>query len=435
MISPKIRNLLRWCSRIIFLVLFLLFMLAGELPFWLRKILGNVPKADGEFVPPLNLWQSFLKGILPETSGFNLLAIALTGTILGMVSLFAVLIIILSFWKGRLFCMYVCPLGTCLELQGKFLPSAKKRVSLNWNGLIFWTTVCAAILGIPVFLFLDPLSSFNRLGLLLNPPFPLAALLPMSLLLVIFLLGFIKPMFWCADLCPLGYFYVMLGKVRSMFKKKKEKSGEEPVSRTRRELLAGLAIGIPAVVLLRSVPFAARGKNIPVLPPGAGTPDRFHFTCSRCYACVNVCPNKVIQVKMPSLDDAPESCFAPRMSMDHAYCADDCNLCTQVCPTKAIKPLDMDTKKCVQIGIAEVDHSTCLAWAHGEHCLICEEYCSYAAFDSIVDENGIPCPVVSKDRCRGCGICQSACPVRPVRAIRVKGVFEQRQLDPIEEYW
>lgn len=427
--------------KLAFLSLFIIFGLTGELPLWVRKIMGNAPDLEsGVFAPPVEFLNVALKGFLPETSGFSLISILLTTSVIfGSGIVVAIIFILLAFWKGRLFCSYVCPLGTCLELQAKYLPNAKKRFALKWNGIIFWTTIFSAILGIPLFLFFDPLSIFNRGMLFLNPPVALPALLLAGMLLFIFILGFIKPMFWCADLCPMGYLYIMLGKIKSWKWKKKNDDGQkkkENVSTMRRDVISGLAFGVPAALLVRNFGLTAkRDDNIPVLPPGAGSSTEFHPACSRCYACVNACPTKVLTVRMPTMGDSFASYFAPALFADHAACPDSCNKCTQVCPTGAINKLTLEIKNRTQMGIAQVDKTKCLAWAKDENCVVCDEYCPYSAFNFEEQANGIPCPIVKEDVCRGCGFCQSACPVRePGPAIRVKGVREQRLLDEDNPY-
>lgn len=440
----------RILCRLFCLMCFVAFLFAGQLPVWIQNLAGRGTAADGTFSVPLEFLTSRLNGFLPELSAFSLISIGLTGLLVsGIGALFALLFFLGAFTRGRIFCSYVCPIGTCAEFQAKYLPSAKIKVPFKLNGVLFWTTLVSALLGVPLFLFLDPLCTFNRLGVFLDPPFQPAALIPAGLLLLIFLAGFLKPMFWCANCCPLGYLFTTTGQVFTWLRKRNaggsrpenssasgggvaesaSDKARSPISMQRREVLTGLVLGLPAAFLLKRISVFRDPGNLPVLPPGAGNLSDFYSRCSRCYACVNTCPARIIRVEMPAAGESVSAAFAPRLITNSAACSDSCNLCTQVCPTRALKPHPLEEKNRIQLGIAQVDHTKCLAWGHGEHCLVCDEYCPYSAFEIHEDENGIPCPVVLADKCRGCGFCQSACPVRsPGPAIRVHGVPRQRIL-------
>jgi len=174
---------------------------------------------------------------------------------------------------------------------------------------------------------------------------------------------------------------------------------------------------------------AASPARAAVLPPGAGEQAAFSAVCSRCYACVGACPTGVIRVGWPA-DRAPGQFFQPELDAERGFCEEFCSRCTQVCPTGALEPLSVDEKRARQIGTAVVVRSACLAWADGEYCMVCQEYCPYDAIESSEDARGIPRPLVDEELCRGCGLCQHECPaVREGKAIFVHGVERQRQLD------
>jgi formate hydrogenlyase subunit 6/NADH:ubiquinone oxidoreductase subunit I len=111
------------------------------------------------------------------------------------------------------------------------------------------------------------------------------------------------------------------------------------------------------------------------------------------------------------------------------YCDEDCNECGKVCPTGAIGRLTLDAKRNTGIGIARIDRKLCIAWEKGSYCVVCDEHCPYKAI-GLVPRNGVNCPEVREDRCRGCGLCQVKCPALGTKAIVVEGIA-QRQLAPL----
>jgi len=62
--------------------------------------------------------------------------------------------------------------------------------------------------------------------------------------------------------------------------------------------------------------------------------------------------------------------------------------------------------------------------------MVCDEYCPYHAV-KIIEHNGVNCPEVDPDICRGCGLCQTVCPAVPEKAIIVQAK-PQRKLAAVE---
>lgn len=101
-----------------------------------------------------------------------------------------------------------------------------------------------------------------------------------------------------------------------------------------------------------------------------------------------------------------------------------------MCVRPGQSALTLDEKRAARIGLAQVDQHTCLPYAGQGSCQLCVDECRMAGYDAIefirvggeLDERGEPvegsghlAPVVRKDRCIGCGLCQMRC-----HAINVK---------------
>jgi ferredoxin len=124
-----------------------------------------------------------------------------------------------------------------------------------------------------------------------------------------------------------------------------------------------------------------------------------------------------------------EGMFTPRLVPRLGYCEFNCTLCGQVCPSNAIKRLDVKEKQSFVIGLAVFDKDRCLPFAKDESCIVCEEHCptydKAIKFKSIKvkDKNGseiiIKQPYVIDSLCVGCGICENVCPLKGDAAIRV----------------
>jgi NAD-dependent dihydropyrimidine dehydrogenase PreA subunit len=137
-------------------------------------------------------------------------------------------------------------------------------------------------------------------------------------------------------------------------------------------------------------------------------------------------PNDVLQ-PMGFKKQGLEGLWTPEVVANWAGCEPSCNICTQVCPTAAIRPIHLEEKRHARIGLAEVNKQTCLPYAGKEACV---DECASAGYHAIefervhveVDEDGLPledsgyvAPVVLADKCVGCGLCQTRCHVINVK--------------------
>ncbi|MDR2800615.1 MAG: 4Fe-4S dicluster domain-containing protein [Desulfovibrio sp.] len=157
-----------------------------------------------------------------------------------------------------------------------------------------------------------------------------------------------------------------------------------------------------------------------IRPPGAIPEPVFLALCLRCGECMKVCPSNALQPAW--LAAGPEGLFSPVLTPRRGPCVPDCNACGRVCPTHAIRTLPLEEKGWARVGTAVVRQNTCLAWAQGRACVVCQEVCPYGAVKLQKMEGlAVPAPVVADDRCYGCGYCERHCPVS-VSAIVVEAL-------------
>lgn len=160
--------------------------------------------------------------------------------------------------------------------------------------------------------------------------------------------------------------------------------------------------------------------NPPITPPGSISHKNFYSHCTACQLCIAACPNQILK---PSTDAS--RFMQPVMVYDNNFCRPECNRCSQVCPTGAIRPITHAEKTDISIGYAQLHFHECLAVQGIVPCGICERNCPVQVITmmklnpSDQSPNAPRRPVVSEHRCLGCGACEYVCPVNPESAIRV----------------
>lgn len=327
----------------------------------------------------------------------------------------AAVFVMLVFLRRRFFCRYICPTGYLLEKCGAWKkrdPRRGSRIPIIARPLA-WLCLGSMVGGYPFFLWLDPLSMLGGLGgvyRLYRDPLAWAVATPLLLLVLGTML---YPRVWCGRLCPLGGLQDLLADGRRAFQRMAT-NGNEPEQRARRAFLVLLA-GLPVSLGMRH----GRAATKAIRPPGAADEEVFNGLCSRCGRCSSVCPQRIVQPDLGTTGLA--GLLTPVLSFRSGYCDEWCERCTRVCPTGALRPLTVEQKQAHPLGLATIVHPRCLAWGEQKHCVVCQEFCPYHAI-ALIDQGGVPCPVVDADRCRGCGACEKECPVLGGKAIVVKAV-------------
>ena len=178
-----------------------------------------------------------------------------------------------------------------------------------------------------------------------------------------------------------------------------------------------------AAVTGAAIAAEAHGKSIsgnrqtPVVPAGSISMKNMADHCTACQLCVSVCPNDVL-----SPSSSLQTLMQPEMSYKKGYCRPECNRCSQVCPTGAIRPVSIEEKSSIQIGHAVIDLDICVVNTDDVSCGNCARHCPAEAIMMLPQEDGThEIPAVDEERCIGCGACEYLCPARPVKAIHIEG--------------
>lgn len=317
------------------------------------------------------------------------------------------LVVVMSAWKGRLYCNTVCPVGAFLGLLS--------RVSLFRLGF-------------------DP-ASCKKCGKCVK------SCKAQCLNLKEYKIDSSRCVacYNCVRSCDEGGIrYRWFTRTRRLVpaKKKREKKAAAAAPRavspaaapvmagsSRRQFLGATAAGLAGAALS-----GCRGDGAQkldptqcVLPPGAGSLERFLDVCTGCQMCIANCPTHVLQPAYFQL--GMKGFMKPRMDFSTKYCLYDCHRCAEVCPTGAIRklPITADrettgvTKDTTRIAVAHFYVCRCLVRREDMDCGACTEHCPTKALYTVPyigrDGQEHRLPKLDPALCIGCGACEHACPV------------------------
>lgn len=293
---------------------------------------------------------------------YTLFGSAASGAWLGGTVLF--LLAVLVWFKGRLFCTNICPVGAVLGLLSKH---ALNQIYIE-NDKCVSCGLCASKC---------PTGSIDFKNKKVDNETCIKC-------------------FNCLENCHRGSLHFGVKPAEPI-----------PFSPARRRYLAGGAVIAVFALAVRggielSRTVAAKIKKI-ILPAGAGNAENFANRCLNCNLCVQNCPMKIIK---KADGDYP----AVHLDYTDSFCDYDCNICAQVCPSGAIRRLTLAEKQKTQIGLAAVNENVCIK------CGLCVMKCPRQAISR--EEGGFP--QVNNSSCIGCGACQNACPVKAITIVPVE---------------
>jgi ferredoxin len=342
--------------------------------------------------PGIVLINNFLAGILGKFDIYTLSKVAIRRfslVVYFIPALFSILVGVLSFTKGRLYCNMFCPVGTLLGLLSRI---SILRIRFD-ESLCQRCGRCSMRCKSSCIDFLNNNIDLTRCVECFN----------------------------CISICQDKA--ISYGIVK--FKKKVHETDEN-----KRKVIIGsilLLFGIPRIAnaQTKTAPVPKKestvkeNRTLPVCPPGGLSIESFNKLCTACSICINACPNAVLQ---PALRQyGLTGIMQPVMDYHKSFCTYNCTVCTEICPTNALHMLMLDAKKLTQLGKAKFIKDNCIVKTEKTACGACSESCPTKAVHMIPYEGNLVIPEVTEDICIGCGHCEFACPTVPYKAIFVDG--------------
>ncbi len=335
-----------------------------------------------------------------------------------LLNLLGLAVLVLSFFRKRWFCRYMCPAGYLCDLASGYNIRSSFRLNKvpfigRWTALI---SLAAAIVGLPMFILFDPMAIFNGFFSLSTGPISAAVIISFMGLPLLLIMSWFFPGIWCVKLCPLGGLQDEIAGLRKRLVNQRPGSKNRIPDKYqgRRAFIAagtGLLLGLIVPRFLKS-----NSKSY-FRPPSSLPENLFNTLCIRCGSCIKACPSKII-VHRQDPDD-PVSWMTPEVTFNEGYCIEDCNLCSIVCPSGAITQFKREAKKHIFMATAEVHLDKCLLMERVE-CDRCKISCGYDAITIEFNrDNMMSFPLIDSDKCVGCGACAVICPPRTIEMIPV----------------
>jgi len=358
---------------------------------------SNFGRIAANVFHPIVVWaNNLLAGFLSSRGNYSLYNVSLTVPTIALVSGITALVVfaVMAYFRGRLFCNSICPVGALLSLVSRY---SFFRISIDkgaCNNCKSCERSCKA-------------EAIDAESMKIDASRCVTC-------------------FNCTSTCNKAA-------IKYRFAPVAAKSSSKETSESRRSFIAAGA------TLAGTVPFYALASNkgskkdtdLPVTPPGSLSVERFKDLCTGCHICVVQCPTHIL--KPAGLQYGLDYMLKPYMSYDRKYCNYSCTVCSRVCPTDAIKPISVEEKKVTQIGIARFYIDKCVVKTDKNDCGACSEHCPTQAVHMIPYEGTLTIPRVEPDLCVGCGGCEAICPVRPERAIVIISSPVHKKIELPEE--
>lgn len=360
--------------------------------------------------------------LLPLRSGLNNLMVSFTemfhlyffspvpfypvsGSVFLIAYIWFILLVVMAFYHGRLYCNTLCPVGAFFSLISKFSFFKFSIAPPLCSKCMKCQKICRADC-------IDPINGRIDLSRCVS-------------------------CFDCMDVCPenaIQYIHAWgttAGGKRSKHSKtlkinaKRITENIQPDEKKRKFLVKSIGTGtgiiimvLPLRELFSRMALAGLVPPVPITPPGSLGIEHFSKSCLACQACVGICPEKVL---VPNLTGyGIRGTMLPGLDFNRSRCAYTCNACTSICPSGAITSISLQEKQRTRIGKVIFEQKKCLVYKYKRDCGACAEVCPTHAVYTVREQN-IHHPRLKPHSCIGCGACQRVCPVEP-KAIYVQGL-------------
>jgi ferredoxin len=197
-----------------------------------------------------------------------------------------------------------------------------------------------------------------------------------------------------------------------------------------------LLLGMPAVVRAAQETVPSNGKTAVAVPPGSVDLKSFLSKCTSCSLCISRCLGNVLQPAAIS-QYGLRGFGVPFMDFSRGSCEYECRLCSELCPSGAIRPLTLENKKRVKIGDVRFIKELCVVETDKTSCGACGEICPTGAIEMVYIgeslDGALELPVIRNDLCIGCGACEFVCPVIGEKAIVVDALAVHKTAEKRQE--
>lgn len=248
----------------------------------------------------------------------------------------AAVIVILTLFLGRVFCGWMCPLGTVIDITDRFLlrgwrhthkrPEENNTHFRRWKFLLLAATLISAVFAFQWSFLLDPISLSTRTltvffypisqfiwnGVLRSADDPLYRVLRLDtsawqtpqfhyqqnwliagMFLIIVFLSLYQERFWCRNLCPLGALLGLLSRVSFL----RHRIGSACNHCTKCELQSRMGAY----------------EHLLVKDPEKEIHDRAE--CVQCFRCVTICPPRGLAIGFHSKPEEGEPLLQPPLDV------------------------------------------------------------------------------------------------------------------------
>jgi len=166
-------------------------------------------------------------------------------------------------------------------------------------------------------------------------------------------------------------------------------------------------------------------------PPGSFSIEHLKDKCVGCQLCISACPTKVLQPSF--LEYGFTGMMLPRMDFNTGFCNYECTKCGEICPSGAILPLAKEDKKLTRVGVVKFVKKDCVVVTKNKSCGSCSEHCPTQAVHMVPFNGSLTIPETDAEICIGCGACEHVCPAENIAIYVIADKIHHKAKKPVSE--